>query len=132
MLIFPPKSPTWSTQWKTWFQKLYEYVVGTPWYPLPLSNSWAPNTVLQTARYRKYCGVVEVQGRIKDGTLTNGTVVATLPVGFRPVDGLVFCQMNSGGTAVYTRVNSNGEIVIYYADNNTWLTLSGISFKAEQ
>lgn len=56
----------------------------TAWVNLPLSNSW---TVIGSRRavYRKVLGMLQIQCEIVGGTATDGTVVATLPAGFRVI-----------------------------------------------
>lgn len=48
-----------------------------------LQNSWAVNSGGRAA-YRKVMDMVQIEMQINGGTATDGTVVATLPVGFRP------------------------------------------------
>lgn len=53
------------------------------WTNFTLQNSW---TVIGSRRaaYRKILGQVQIEFQVTGGTATDGTVVATLPVGFRP------------------------------------------------
>jgi hypothetical protein len=50
---------------------------------LPLNNSWVVYTS-RRAVYRKVADNVQLEVAIRNGTATDGTVVATLPAGFRP------------------------------------------------
>jgi len=61
-------------------------IASSAWVAPTLLNGWviygAPQ---QTPRYRMDAdGVVHIQGLVKDGTTTAGTVIFTLPSGFRP------------------------------------------------
>lgn len=113
--------------------QLWSFVVGTPWYDLPLQNSWVNyGGAYSVAQYRKAHGVVELQGLIKDGTTTNGTIIGSLPEGFRPNGELIFTQLFSGGGSCWARIKPGGDIDIYYVTSNAWLSLCGITFKAEQ
>lgn len=65
-----------------------EIGVGQAWTNFTLQNSW---TVAASSRaaYRKVLGQVQVEIQITGGTATDNTVVATLPVGFRPASKFV-------------------------------------------
>lgn len=54
------------------------------WTNFTLQNSWSV-IASRRAVYRKILGQVQLEVQITGGTATNGTVVATLPAGFRPV-----------------------------------------------
>lgn len=50
-----------------------------------LQNGWVGYTGTETARFIKSVdGLVTIAGSIKNGTTTNGTLLFTLPEGFRP------------------------------------------------
>lgn len=102
-----------------------------------LQNSWisygspfAPAAYIKTSG-----GVVFLKGLIRDGTLTNGTVVAQLPPGYRPnttVTVPVTARTASGtnGAAV-VQILTNGDITIWYVNNHPdidWVSLDGIGF----
>lgn len=53
------------------------------WTNFTLQNSWAV-TAGRRAVYRKILGQVQIEFGVVNGTATDGTVLATLPVGFRP------------------------------------------------
>lgn len=53
------------------------------WTNFTLQNSWAVQASRRAA-YRKVLGQVQIEVQISGGTATDGTVIATLPVGFRP------------------------------------------------
>lgn len=100
---------------------------------LTLQNSWIPRTSTGAASpgYAKYAdGLVMLRGSIAGGTATNGTVIATLPAGYRPDATEIFPIQNNGSEArldVYTdgRVMINGD---GSSMNNGALSLDGISF----
>lgn len=56
----------------------------TAWANVPLSNGWSI-TAGTRAVYRKILGQVQIEFNVAGGTPTDGTIVGTLPVGFRPV-----------------------------------------------
>lgn len=101
-----------------------------------LQNSWTPYNGFATPGYIKTSGgVVFLKGLIQNGTLTNGTVVANLPPGYRPssiVTAPTTARTSSGtnGPAVI-QILTNGDVTIWYVNNNatgTWVSLDGISF----
>lgn len=73
---------------------------------------------------------VHLQGLIKSGTVADGTVIFTLPEGFRPLQKEIFIVFISGGGFGRVDVNDNGSVVAKIV-NATYTSLSGISFLAE-
>lgn len=71
-----------------------------PWVALTLTGSWTNTSGAINAQYRA-SGVdeVEVIGNITAGTLTNGTTIATLPSGSRPMNSHVFAATAVTGAA---------------------------------
>jgi hypothetical protein len=88
--------------------------------------SWLP------AQYHKdAAGVVHVIGAIKNGTVTAGTVIATLPAGFRPAEVAgPFLTYSDGGTVSFY-VATNGDITAQSALNATRTSLAGITFRVQ-
>jgi hypothetical protein len=73
-------------------------------------NSWVNYAAGQVAQFRKYPdGKVKLQGYIKGGA--TGTVVFTLPVGYRPPDQVGFSGYCSGGACLVT-VNPDGTVQV--------------------
>jgi len=109
----------------------------TDWSNTDLKNSWTQyGTPFATPGYIKTSGgVVFLKGLIQNGTLTNGTVVANLPPGYRPsstvtVPTTARTASSTNGPAVI-QILTNGDVTIWYVNNNatgTWVTLDGISF----
>lgn len=105
---------------------------GVTWNNMTLQNSWTTYAGYATPQYAKASdGVVHLKGLIKGGTTSDGTVITTLPAGFRPKQRLLFTALNSG---VYIRVDvhANGNVTIHSATNNGWIALESISFYPEQ
>lgn len=73
--------------------------------------------------------VVHLVGLIKSGTTTNGTVLFTLPVGYRPAKQEVFIVTTITGTARID-VYPNGQVIGARDLHATWTSLAGITFKA--
>jgi hypothetical protein len=64
------------------------------------------------------------------GTTTVGTVMATLPTGYRPAADHLFVVASSTSTPVRLRVATTGEVIADTAADATQTGLSGIAFKA--
>lgn len=89
-----------------------------------------------TAQYYKDKeGRVHLKGTITGGLTSNGTLLFTLPVGYRPLGGefQIFNVRNGFGSTAGLLVNgSTGEVTIYSSGaTNNFLCLDGISFRAE-
>lgn len=102
------------------------------WTNLPLSNGWVvysgsftPPSYTKTAD-----GVVTVRGLIKSGTVTAGTVLANLPVGYRPAERQIY---TGNALDAYSRIDvlANGDIQLR-AGNASFTSLDSITFIAEQ
>jgi hypothetical protein len=115
----------------------------TPWYDLPLVNSWvaydAANTGFRHPQYRRNSfNEVSVRGLVKLGT---ASTIATLPTGFRPTEQEVFAAVSNGGVA-RVDINSAGALTVQYlnpttvaggtsAASNAWVSLSTVKFVAD-
>jgi len=101
------------------------------WITPTLTGLWSNfGSGWDTAQYTKSAdGVVTVKGLIKSGTTSAGTVVATLPAGYRP---LATTIMTVTGNNAYARfdLQPNGQIVIDTA--SATFTSLNFSFIAEQ
>lgn len=102
------------------------------WNGITLQNAWI-NTggVYALARYRKdKHGVVWLQGRIQGGTTTSGTLLFTLPAGYRPISKLSFTVVTNNTSAdqvgqIDIDTTGNVYLIVGY---NTYLTLDQIAF----
>lgn len=105
------------------------------WNTIALQNSWVTfDATNETAQYAKTAteNMVNLRGMIKSGTTTDGTLIGTLPAGFRPEGRLVFPQVNNGNI---NRVDiyANGEIrIVGTSMSNVHQTLNNITFRADQ
>ncbi|WP_044480729.1 hypothetical protein [Paenibacillus antibioticophila] len=103
------------------------------WITPTLLNGWVSHSAnFPKAQYYKDSnGVVCIRGFVKDGT-TSG-VLFVLPEGYRPDLWLAWPVTSYDGTNVApgtVNIKSNGEIQIAVNVKNTWLSLEGISFLA--
>jgi type II secretory pathway pseudopilin PulG len=92
-----------------------------------------------TAKYSKTSdGLVVLQGLIVPTTVTQNTVLFTLPAGYRPAKQMLFGVADSGaGTyagqeVARIDVETNGQVsIIFNVTSGTWLSLEGINFYQE-
>ena len=96
------------------------------WTAPSLLNSWVNYAAgYQAARYRKDSnGIVHIEGTIKTGTTTAGTVLFALPAAYRPPANLIFAGMTytGGGGAMGAfrlDVESGGNVVAGYGIHAT-------------
>lgn len=108
------------TGWREWSS--------SPPQTLALSNGWV--SAGRALTYDKQGGQVLLTGRISSGTTTTGTVIATLPAGYRPSFDCyypVLCGA-SLNTAAVVSVQSNGGVTMISVPSNALLDLSAIKF----
>jgi hypothetical protein len=117
-----------SGTWGTWTQ--LATTTQEAWTNLTLVNSWVSyGGTFATPGYRKNnFGEVELRGMVKSGVTTNGTVIATLPAGYRPTSDKVYSVICNNGTADvigYISISTGGSI-IFKSGANTYLSLDSI------
>lgn len=99
------------------------------WTDVALQNGWVYyGSGYNTAQFTKTSACrVFLKGLIKSGTATSGTLIGTLPVGFRPTGRLVFQVATSSNTSGRIDVAADGNIYIM-AGSSSWISLDSISF----
>jgi hypothetical protein len=81
----------------------------------------------ESAQYMKdLMGFVHIGGVVKSGTI--GTVIFTLPAGYRPEEAKIFAVASNGALGICT-VNPDGTVVAS-SGSNVYFSLSGITFRA--
>lgn len=104
------------------------------WNNLTLSASWVSyGDIYSTPQYTKTSdNIVHLKGLIKSGTTTDGTqIAAALPAGYRPAyRSLTNIALYNGNCRL--DIYNTGAITITNCTNNSWLSLDGIAFPAEQ
>lgn len=75
-------------------------------------------------------GFVHLRGLIKSGLVASGTIIFTLPAGYRPEYEEIFCVSSNDGAETFGRVDvlPNGNVVINKG-GNAFLSLDSICFK---
>lgn len=111
------------------------YITGT----LNSANGWGNYNVafgvtnFQDVRFRIINNIVTLEGLVRKNTaISNGDVIMTLPVGYRPLKTRIFSvQTENGGMRV--DVNSSGAVVIAtgFNVNQNWVSLDGITFSID-
>ncbi len=95
--------------------------VGDVWVKPTLVNGWTNRVgAFANFQYRKVAGnQIQIVGEIIPGTLADGTVVTTLPVGFRPNHPqLIECRDVANGVARLL-FSTNGEVAIFDGAGST-------------
>lgn len=133
----PHTLPKTQAEWQQFLNALqaWEGAISSPkWLTPTLKNSWVfyGGSYNPPGYYQDVSGRVHVRGLIKSGTLTDGTVLATLPY-FPPYEYLTVGMAYSGSaySPVRLDVGLSGNILIYNASTFTgsyWVSLDGLSF----
>jgi hypothetical protein len=103
------------------------------WTNLTLQNGWVWYTgIYSTPQYTKAPdGLVSLKGLIKSGTTTNGTVLASLPAGYRPARRHILTSVSNGAWARID-ITATGAVNIQYGGSSVWISLDGLHFYADQ
>lgn len=102
----------------------------TPWQNLPLQNGWSHHQQYNDVQYSKsFDGVVFLRGVGTKGKTDYGTVIAQLPVGFRPLHSTYVFAINDDFTVAVLCILTSGEIVVRKNVDATWLNFDNVSFK---
>ena len=114
-----------------------ETIVEQEAWQLPVfANGWVnySNAYSHAGYFKDSVGVVHLRGLIKNGTLTE--MAFTLPVGYRPAKRGVFSVITDSGSfsdVAVGRMDIKGAgQVIPVAGSNSWISLEGVTFRAEQ
>ncbi len=94
------------------------------------TNSWVDfgSSNHPVGYYRDMLGFVHLRGLAKSGTVN--TAMFTLPAGYQPTKELRFVVISNGALGYLTI--SNAGVVTLVTGNNTYVSLEGIIFQAEQ
>ena len=118
---------TWRAVNSIYFPSTY-----SSWTNLALQNGWVTySSTYPTPQYTKTSdNIVTIQGLIKGGVTTNGTVIANLPAGYRPAKTVIFDVVTSTGLGRID-IHPNGDITTNIA-STSWTGLNEITFVADQ
>lgn len=121
--------------WENWIEYATKDDVvrlnqGTSWQNLTLQNGWQHHQQYNNVQYSKsFDGVVYLRGSANKGKTANGTVIGTLPVGFRPSQYLYVSAINNSYTLAVLGIYPNGNILVKGNVDATWLNFDNVSFK---
>ena len=74
------------SSFEPWFTTYnFSNVDAVPWQPLVFQNGWSDLGGSYQSRYRRCVGGVDIVVSANSGTITSGTVIATLPTLYRPI-----------------------------------------------
>lgn len=98
------------------------------WTSVALQNSWVSfGAGYGAAQYmRDANGIVHLRGVIKDGTATAGTLLFTLPAGFRPPSKML--HLAASPTIEGIQIDTDGTVKLDTDVTNTFLSLDSIHF----
>ena len=118
----------------SWGDWLREGGNDTGWINLTLNSGWSMNDYnSEFPQYRKIGNIVYLRGLI-NATSAAGTIITTLPNGFRPSGyfNRFVCSLNQSDNAV-VQINANGQINDHQKGTKSrmFLSLNGISFIAD-
>ena len=123
----------------TWMGRVYDKLfLVEEWHEVgdtnepAFENSWVnfEGGYSTAAFYKDPYGRVHLRGMIKSGTVGAASAF-TLPESYRPPHRLLFGTISNGGVGRVDILTSGG-VRPLTPSNNTWVTLDGISFRADQ
>lgn len=106
-------------------------IVQEDWIEPTLLNSWVNfgSPYFNVGYYKNSIEKVNIVATIKNGTVTTGTNIFSLAAGYRPANDQYFVCASNGIFGLIV-VRADGDVEIQTA-NSTYLSLDGISFRAE-
>lgn len=101
------------------------------WINATYQNSWTTyGQEYGPARYMKDANnTVYISGLVRGGV--NGNTIFTLPTGYRPLYREIFTQSCSPNAYCRVDVLTNGNIIPQNGNTTDWVSIAGISYKAE-
>lgn len=105
------------------------------WTAPTLQNSWVnfDNGYAPVGYWKDINGTVHLRGLIKGGNTNSGTILFTLPSGYRPAYNESFSvyQYDTGISTGAIDISPTGQVILRVPTNSTYISLSGITFRAE-
>lgn len=103
------------------------------WVVPTLLNGWINlGSGFSAAGYRKETsGIVRLTGLIKDGVYASGTVIFTLPLGYRPRERILQDVMAKSGSTLVpctVEIHTDGRVMCSENVGSSWLSLEDITF----
>ncbi len=122
-----------SPSWLSTNAVFYPASSAASWINLTLQNGWVYlGNGFSTPQYIKGSdGIVHLKGLLSSGTTTSGTIVTTLPAGYRPSQRLLYACLSAGAFCRFD-ILPTGEVETIGTVSNAWLSLDNIHFLGEQ
>jgi len=98
------------------------------WNDLPIVAGWVnfDDSAVPASYSKDDFGKVHIRGVIKSGTVTDGTVIATLPSGYRPCADTSYPIADPGASgAASITVRSSGDMEVYGLSVSTEVSIAG-------
>lgn len=111
--------------WKPWVSVVTSSMT---WIEATLQNGWQQQT--PSNRRLKFAkdslGFVHLQGEIVGGISADGTIVSTMPVGYRPSTTIVLSSVRTENALIFPmQIDTNGVVLIYGLPSTGTLRLNG-------
>lgn len=100
----------------------------TKWNKLPLANGWQHYTAYGDAYYSKVGNVVHLRGSLWKGDNGYDKIMATLPEGCRPTQGLYVRALNNNYLDAILYISTAGNISSRSGVTKEWVSLDNVSF----
>lgn len=109
----------------------YEPVEQESWQTPSFNNGWEnySTSFSECGYFKNSSGIVHIKGLVKNGTIGQGIFV--LPAGYRPSRTLILTVSTNPNVYGQVRITSSGSVECTEGSSN-WVSLDGISFRAEQ
>lgn len=121
--------------WENWIEyatksDIQNHTQSKEWQNLVLANGWNHHQQYNNVQYCKsFDGVVYLRGTANKGKIAAGTVLGTLPVGYRPSKSIYVSALNNSYTIAVLGIEPTGNIIIKANVDQTWLNFDNVSFK---
>ncbi|MEY6764536.1 pyocin knob domain-containing protein [Kluyvera ascorbata] len=117
------RSKNGTDTWSAWSKLAFNEsdLVNTPWIPLTIGSGWSV-IAGNRASFRKALGCLQLDLHVTGGTFSDGTVIATLPAGSRPIQnqGFLLISLGAWNNSYPPRmfVQTNGQIAFWGLGGN--------------
>ena len=116
--------------WGKWQEIAKKEELKPEWQNLVLVNGWNHHQQYNNVQYCKsFDGVVYLRGTANKGKIATGTVLGTLPVGYRPSKSIYISALNNSYTVAVLGIEPTGNLIIKANVDSTWLNFDNVSFK---
>jgi hypothetical protein len=105
------------------------FVNGWSWY----SGATYGSNEYNFAAYRKRDGIVYLRGLVGGGTATSGTIMFTLPAGYRPQSGtrIIFPVSSNDAFGAVSVLGADGTVRTHGVASSVYVSLTGVVFPAD-